>query len=171
MLPRTSEIAFKMPNKCCIVNCHGNYNKKNSCRVFRQPNDNYERQKWINKLPEYKNYKINLKNFFICERHWDVDADLTSVKLPGGSTRPGVPSTIFNVPMSCLPTTKPLPRPPKIEDRQLEYFLKKDTINSFTDFQQEEKLKKLYNNVVFPRTEAKFVCLFILNVSQNAIFL
>ena len=37
-----------MVYKCNVVNCKGNYNEENKCRVFRLPKDEAERQTWIN---------------------------------------------------------------------------------------------------------------------------
>ena len=87
------------------------------------------------------------------------------VKIPGGSTRPENPPSVFtSVPSSCLPTTKPPPRPPKQEDQQLSYFLKKDKILSFAAFSPEKELSKKYSNLIISKSEEKFVCLFM---SQN----
>ena len=55
-------------------------------------------------------------------------------KLPGGHTRPACAPSIFNVPSTCLPTPKPALRQTKTEDKELNYFLKKDKITSFSDF-------------------------------------
>ena len=148
----------KMPNKCGVVNCTGNYTG-NKCRVFRLPKDQCERQKWLDVLPPRENFVINPRTFFICEKHWEADPPL--VKLPGGSTRPAIPPSVFNVPSSCLPTPKPAPRPAKKEDQQLEYFLQKDTISSFETFNPEKELKKLYGNVIVSRSEDRLVCLFM----------
>ena len=112
-----------MPNKCGVVNCNGNYNEANKCRVFKIPKDETERKKWLDVLPPRENFVVNPAKFFICERHWPSNPPL--IKLPGGFTRPALPPSVFNVPSSCLPTSKPAPRPPKEEDKKLQYFLKK----------------------------------------------
>ena len=104
---------MKTVNKCNVFNCNGNYNDENKHRVFRLPKDQIERQLWINKLPPLKDF----------------------VKIPGGSTRSSIPPTLFNVPTSCLPVPKPSPRSKIVEDRQLEYFNKTDSISSLSDFQ------------------------------------
>ena len=103
-----------MPSKCGIVNCNGNYNNDNKCRVFKLPKEECEKQKWLDVLPPRKDFIIDPAKFFICERHWP--SNTTHV------TRPGVPQSIFNVPASCLPTHKPAPRKPKEEDVQLKHF-------------------------------------------------
>ena len=38
---------IQMPNKCNVVLCKGNYNKDDSCRVFRLPKDQSERHLWL----------------------------------------------------------------------------------------------------------------------------
>lgn len=148
-----------MPRKCGVFNCKGNYNELNKCRVFRLPADTLERQKWLNVLPPRKDFVVDPSKFVICEKHWPDGIKM--VTIPGGSTRPAVPPSIFDVPPSCLPSPKPAPRPPKVEDKQLEYFLKKDKITSFVEFQPEKELGKLYENIVFHRTEDKFICIFM----------
>lgn len=149
-----------MPNKCNIVECRGNYDGTSKCRVFRLPRDEVERQRWINMIPPRENFVINPANFFICERHWPVDTPM--VKIPGGSTRPACPPSIFtNVPPSCLPTAKPAPRPPKPEDQQLKYFKKKDKITSFAEFLPEKQLHKKYENLMLSRSEERFICVFM----------
>ena len=56
-----------MPNKCGVVNCKGNYNELNKCCVFKLPNDEVEKQKWINVLPPRKNF-IMEPSKFLCEK-------------------------------------------------------------------------------------------------------
>ena len=129
-----------MPNKCGVVNCNGNYNAVNKCRVFRLPKDKSERQLWLDVLPARKNFVINPDKFFICEKHWSADPPLT--KLPGGFTRPANPPNVFNVPDSCLPSAKPAPRPTQFQDKQLRHFLQKDTITTFQDSKPERSLNK-----------------------------
>ena len=148
-----------MPNKCGVVDCKGNYNELNKCRVFQLPKDESERQKWIAVLPPREDYVLDPSKFYICEKHWPSDTSM--VKIPGGSTRPVSPPSIFDVPTSCLPTPKPVPQPPKQEDRQLNFFLQRDKISSFVDFTPEKELNKKYNNVIMSRTSDKLTCVFM----------
>ncbi|KAF2351962.1 NYN domain limkain-b1-type [Trinorchestia longiramus] len=85
-------------------------------------------------------YDTEKYKFFICEIHWGADPPL--IKLRGGSMRPGIPPSIFNMPASCLPSPKPASRPAKVEDQQLRYFLQKDKITSFDAFKPERNLQK-----------------------------
>ena len=108
-----------MPNKCGVVNCKGNYNESQKCRVFRLPKDVHERQKWLDLdldlsvLPPREDFVLDPSNFFVCEKHWPADTQME--KIPGGSTRPAIPPSIFtSVPVFCLPTLKPAPRQPKV---------------------------------------------------------
>lgn len=155
----SSAIYFKMPNKCGVVNCNGNYNDSNKCRVFKLPKDELEKQKWLNVLPPRENFVIDPSKFFICERHWPTETQM--ITIPGGHTRPRLPPSIFNVPRSCMPTPQPAPRKPKIEDQQLNFFLKKDTITSFSTFSPDKELLKKYKNVLITRSEDRFVCIFM----------
>ncbi|KAF2346986.1 Zinc finger C2CH-type [Trinorchestia longiramus] len=147
-----------MPNKCGFVNCRGNYNKENRCRVFRLPKEQSERQKWLDVLPPRENFAVNPDKFFIYEIHWGADPPL--IKLHGGSMRPEIPPSIFNVPASCLPSPKPAPRPAKVEDQQLRYFLQ-DKITSFDAFRPERNLPKQYKNLIISRSKERHVCLFM----------
>ena len=156
-----------MPNKCGVVNCSGNYNKLNQCRVFRLPKDALERQKWVERLPPRENFVLNPEKFFICERHWPVDRPM--IILPGGSTRPANPPSVFNVPESCLPTPKPAPRPAKKEDEQLRYFLQKDTITSFDTFSPDRELHRKHSNLITTKSDGRFVCVFMTEDFQKCI--
>ncbi|KAF2350990.1 hypothetical protein FHG87_018254 [Trinorchestia longiramus] len=104
--------------------------------------------------------------FFICEIHWGADPPL--IKLRGGSMRPGIPPSIFNVSASCLPSPKPAPRPLKVEDQQLRYFLQKDKITLFDAFKPERNLQKQYKNLIISRSKKRLVCLFMTTTSVNA---
>lgn len=127
--------------------------------MFRLPKDASERQKWLNVLPPRENFTIDSDKFFICERHWTDDPPM--IKLPGGSTRPVIAPSVFNVPKSCLPTPKPAPRPAKKEDKQLRHFLEKDKITSFDTFSPDRDLHKTYSNLIISRSDGKFVCVFM----------
>ncbi|KAF2352281.1 hypothetical protein FHG87_016964 [Trinorchestia longiramus] len=85
-------------------------------RVFCLPKEQSERQKWLDVIPPRENFVVDLDKFFICEIHWGADPPL--IKLYGGSMRPEILPSIFNVPASCLPFPKPAPRPAKVEDQQ-----------------------------------------------------
>ena len=88
---------------------------------------------------------------FASERHWP--SKYPEVTLPGGSTRPSLPPSVFNVPPSCLPTPKVPPRKRKDEDRVLNHFKSKDTISSFDIFAPEKELKKKYDNELISRKQ------------------
>lgn len=148
-----------MPNKCGVVNCKGNYNDANKCRVFKVPREESERKKWLDALPPRENFVVVPDKFFVCEKHWP--SNTPTIKLPGGSTRPAVPPSIFDVPPSCLPTTKPPPRQTNVEDQQLNHFLKKDKIASFSEFAPEKQLLKKYDNLITSRSADKLVCAFM----------
>jgi hypothetical protein len=65
---------------------------------------------------------------------------IPNIKLSGGFTRSATPPSIFNVPISCLPTPKPVLRKPKQNDTQLKCFIKKDKIHSFDDYKPDLEL-------------------------------
>ena len=101
----------------------------------------------INVLPQRNGFQINPAKFFICER----PKHSPGVKLPGGYSRPALPSSVFNRPKSCLPIPKPAAKKIKQEDVQLKYFMEKDTIRSITEFDPEKRTAEKYNNVVTSR--------------------
>ncbi|KAF2352451.1 hypothetical protein FHG87_016794 [Trinorchestia longiramus] len=72
-----------------------------------------------------------------------------------------IPPSIFTVPASCLPSPNPAPRPAKVEDQQLRYFLQKDKITSFDAFKPERNLQKQYKNLIISRSKERLVCLFM----------
>ncbi|KAF2353212.1 hypothetical protein FHG87_016034 [Trinorchestia longiramus] len=59
------------------------------------------------------------------------------------------------------PSPKPAPRPAKVEDQQLRYFLQKDKITSFDAFKPERNLQKQYRNSIISRSKERLVCLFM----------
>ena len=148
-----------MGNGCRIDNCNGNHNEANKCRIFKLPKDEKERQKWINVIPPRTDYVINPTTFHICERHWPDDTPM--VKVPGGHTRPVLPPSMFDVPLSRMPTPKPTPRKDPVEDRQLNYFLEKDTITAFSKFSPDNELRKKYENIIISRSKDTFLCIFM----------
>ena len=149
-----------MPNKCGIVNCRGNYDALSKCREFKLPSVNPERQLWLAKIPPRKHFDIaNAKSFFVCEKHWPPN--LAMKKLPGGTTRPALAPSIFDVPASCLPTPPTPPCPAKQVDKELEIFMARDRINFFTDFPPDKKIRKDYDNVVITRTSDRCAFLFM----------
>ena len=149
-----------MPNKCGIVNCRGNYDLLSKRRIFKLPRLDPERQRWLAVIPPRKNFNVaNAKSFFICEKHWPQNPPMK--KLPGGTTRPAVAPSIFDVPASCLPTPQIPPRPAKQVDKQLDVFMARDRIKSFSEFLPDKKLHKEYNNVVITRRSDRCAFLFM----------
>ncbi|KAF2364586.1 Homeobox domain-like [Trinorchestia longiramus] len=90
----------------------------------------------------------------ITQIRWGADPPL--IKLRGGSMRPGIPPSIFNV-----ASPKPAPRLAKVEDQQLWYFLQKDKITSFDAFKPERYLQKQYKNLIISRPKERLVWLFM----------
>ena len=154
-----------MVNKCGIVNCRGNYDANSKCRVFRLPKQTPERQEWLDGLPQRKDFVLDPSKFFICEKHWPSDTPM--MKIPGGSTRPVEPPSLFNVPPSCLPSPKPKPRgesrSTRDEDRHLKHFMNKDKIIYFAKFSPKKEILKKYDNstTLLSRAEDKLVILFM----------
>ena len=74
-----------MSNKCGVLNCKGNYNKFNKCRVFRLP----KKRRWKTILYRCCTcsdfFLIDPRKFFICDRHCRT-SKYPEVTLPGGHT-------------------------------------------------------------------------------------
>ncbi|KAF2365950.1 hypothetical protein FHG87_003297 [Trinorchestia longiramus] len=79
-----------------------------------------------------------------------------TLHVPGSTSK-----IIFNVPASCLPSPKPAPRPAKVKDQQLRYFLQKDKITSFDAFKPERNLQKQYKNLIISRSKERLVFLLV----------
>ena len=90
-----------------------------------------------------------------------MPVDTQMVTIPFESTRPVSPPSIFDVPSSCLPSPKPAPRQPTVEDQQLSYFLREDTILSFATLRPDKELNKPYKNIIISLTLDKVLCLFM----------
>ena len=95
-----------MPRKCCTffdgVSCTTNYKTSTEkSSVFRFPNEEGEKQRWISSLPNILP-ACDTKNLGVCEKHWPVDYPTISVK---GKRRPANPPFIFGLPKSFLPQT------------------------------------------------------------------
>ena len=150
-----------MPNKCNVVNCRGNYDKENKCRVFKLPKDEAERKDWVSKIPLRQDFDIVPDKFFICENHWPSDYPV--IKVPGGS-RPANPPSVFDVPESCkpTPTSRRHTDVTNIEQRQIEYLKTLDSVSTFADFNPEQTLRKLYGeHLLITRSDEKLVCVFM----------
>ena len=133
-----------MVNKCGVVNCRGNYNRVEKCRLFKFPTDSIERQAWIRAVPPRVNFEINPDTYHICEKHWKEGY---ASKGKGKKKRPVFPPTEFDVKQSCLPTNQPAPRTTNAEDRQLALWKEKDNVAGFSSFHPEEALKKKYHHL------------------------
>ena len=81
----------------------GTTTMKTKCCVFKLPKDGSDKQTSLNVLPQRNGIQINPAKFFICGR----PKHSPRVNLTGGYSRPALQSSIFNRPISCLPTPKP----------------------------------------------------------------
>ena len=180
-----------MPNKCCVYDCNGNYNKENKEKVFRLPKDPVERERWMKIIPR-DNIPDN-PNTVLCERHFPTDYETVTVF---GRKRPRHPPSIFNcVKQSLIPTTPAPSRPTSkacsasrniLEDQMIE-FLEKDKIKSFDDLSERMVQKKdiEFNNInivsyqigsetliiqSFEFAEKSGIPLFMLKVKNNLSF-
>ncbi len=147
-----------MPFRCNIINCKGNHSKETACAVFRLPKDLIQQQIWIDRIPHFKDRTTTIENFHVCRKHWP--ANVAMIKGTGGKFRPTEPPSIFNLPKSCLPTPKPVPRTKKKEFLTQSYFDKKDKFNSFDQFDPKAKFKK-YENVIYKAYPDKIMCVFL----------
>lgn len=162
-----------MPNKCCVVNCKGNYNVENATTVFKIP-PSPERETWIKSLPKRNNelgkpYEYP-KNVYICVHHWpEFPHNIPTKKMPGGAVRPSVPPYHFpNVPMSCIPKTSPSPirlKSDKLENRHLTIFDANDRLNFSNLCDIEAKVKPTF--VCCQRSTGKIIVFIFKNVPDS----
>ena len=59
-----------MPRKCCVTGCRGNYDSDNKVRVFRLPQNQEERKKWIKSIP--RDNTPDKPDTVTCEKHFPV---------------------------------------------------------------------------------------------------
>ena len=57
-----------MVKKNCVTGCRGNYDSQNKVQVFRLPQDEDERKRWLNAIP--RDNTPNTQDTVICERHF-----------------------------------------------------------------------------------------------------
>ena len=127
----------------------------NVLQCTRLPQNEAEKQDWINKIPSFR----PCVNYRVCAQHWPQDAPMVKVK--GGSFRPACPPTVFDVPRSCLPTSKPAARKAKVEFSTQAFFDSKDIFKSFDEFSPRKELCRKYSNVLFFSSHEKFVAVFM----------
>ena len=102
-----------MPTKCyCYVTTLGVMGimiSENKVKVFRLPQNQEERKKWIKSIPRVN--APDKPDTVICEKHFPVGYATIIVK---GKERPGTPPSIFpNIPSSLNPTPAAKPREKK----------------------------------------------------------
>ena len=149
-----------MLNKCGVVNCIGNYDPLSKLGVFKLPSFDPARQKWLAVIPPRKDFDIaNAKSFFVCAKLWPQNPPMK--KLPGGTAKSAVTPSIFDVSALCLSTPQPPLRTAKQVDKQLEIFMARDRINSFSNFAADKKIHKDYDNVVINRSSDRCAFLFM----------
>ena len=124
-----------MGRKCCVTGCRGNYDRENKVQVFRFPNDEDEKKRWLKVIP--RDNIPDHPNTVVCERHFPSGYATVNFK---GKARPKDPPSVFdNLPSSLLPSPAPKPRTTKkvfasvrtIQNDELAQFLEKDKIKNF----------------------------------------
>ena len=88
----------KMPKKCNVYGCHGNYRGEPYTKSAPFPKDKEERSRWIDATPNDRSRLLKRREIYACLHHFDCDW----VKMRGGK-RPSEPPSIFpGVAPSCL---------------------------------------------------------------------
>ena len=101
-------IYLVMPRKCCVPNCKSGYKTLDapvSVNLFSS--NEQERIKWIHAIPR-TNLSVN-KNSVVCRLHWP--GDCTKFITHHAKERPTTPPVFPTIPMSCLRSPPPKPRP------------------------------------------------------------
>lgn len=137
----------RMPRKCCVPGCRGNYDKSESISVFSFPNDTDRRRLWVSKIPR-ADFEPTRQSV-VCAKHFSSKFVLTtnSATRPDGSvltierlipklTDDAFPSIFPNCP-SYLSVEPPAKRKTP-EDRRAEVQQRDD--QSFTNYLDEDKI-------------------------------
>ena len=72
----------KMPKKCNVYGCRGNYRSEPYTKVVQFPTDETERNRWIVAMPNERSSLLKLKQIYACANHFDCDW----MKVKGGKT-------------------------------------------------------------------------------------
>ena len=95
-----------MPKKCNLYWYRGNYRDEPFTKVVSFPTDEVERNHWIEAMPNERSSLLQLKQIYVCVRHFDCE--WITVK---GGKRPSHPQPIFpGVSKSCLQQVSSAPR-------------------------------------------------------------
>ena len=70
-----------MPKACNVFGCRGNYRGEPYSPVVKCPRDPDIRQRWLDSMPNDRASLENLKEIWVCRRHFDCEF----VKSQGGS--------------------------------------------------------------------------------------
>lgn len=93
-----------MGRHCCTtwgnVGCTSNYPRHDVVTTYKLPSDPYERELWINALPN--EFKSDPEKAAVCAKHWPEGFVTVKKK---GSVRPRDPPSLFGIPNSSRPQT------------------------------------------------------------------
>lgn len=162
-------LKHRMPNKCCIVGCKGNYNNLHRRTVFKIPTNEPDRSAWLCSLPKRsdcdgKPFKYG-SNCYICVIHWPgFPEKVNHKKVVGGKLVPTVPPFHFpGIPQSCLPIPLHLRTVSSIEEKQLQCFNKVDIISNFDSLSCKEIERRIPGVLVKKSKESNVMSLFVVN--------
>ena len=89
-----------MPRKCCVPKCNTNYQTGAPGKVFRFPDKEEEKEKWIRAIPRKRESFSVKSHTVVCEKHWPQGYDTYKHY---GKDRPIDPPSVFpDIPESCL---------------------------------------------------------------------
>ena len=121
-----------MGKKCYVYACKTNYSseklKSDKISVYRFPEDETEKEKWIKAVPN-ANLRVT-RDTVVCELH--QPSGFEEIKVNGKSGPKDLPSIWPGVPSSQVPTSSPPTRPTK-KLVQAHAALKKINDQSFSD--------------------------------------
>ena len=93
--------------KCAAYNCRGNY-REPYCPMVKFPSaeaDPDEWERWVRTMPNSRESLTELKEIWICRKHFDPNCDWKVVR---GGKQQNVPLSIFKgVPKSCFVKDNP----------------------------------------------------------------
>ena len=151
-------VCNKMPYNCSVESCSNYYTTDGKLSFYRLPSDPDSQNQWTQVIPGFQR-KAEIKNFRICSQHWPEGTYMEKVR--GGSLRPVAPPSVFNVPKSCVPTSKPTPRKVRPGFCNVAVFDQRDKFSSFSEFDPLKELRKKYKHFLYFSSTEKVQCVFL----------
>ena len=161
---KASPSACKMPRRCCVPNCRGNYDDASNRTVFRFPKDSARKRLWLRKIDLHRDDFEPNHDSVVCIDHFDEQfiVRVDCATRPDGSilrVERKVPKLTDDAYPSKLPgcssylTEEVAAKRQEHEDRRAEIQERDD--RAFTEWMQRDKVKDFsdFGDKCVPRLE------------------